>query len=168
MLDTLEAKIYTCINKAQNFSVEIFQIQLKNFWKAKGYSGISNNRLVVSEHPFRHKSASSNRKSNTFLTAGFLENLKGKNKNRPIIAQPNTDSLRNKFGLLASKITKYVDIPLLSEKKLDDSFPTATFSLNGFSKPYRLDRGSNGGGILLCVRGDIPSQLLTDYKVKDI
>ena len=35
MLDTLEAKVYTCINYVQNFSVEIFQIQLKNFEKPK-------------------------------------------------------------------------------------------------------------------------------------
>ena len=39
--------------------------------------------------------------------------------------------------------------------------------LNGFCKPYRLDRNSNGGGILLYVRDDIPSRLLTDYKIKD-
>ena len=68
---------------------------------------------------------------------------------------------------MSSHITKYVDILLLSETKLDDSFPTAQFSLNGFCKPYRLDRSSNGGGILLYVRDDIPSRLLTDYKIKD-
>ena len=55
---------------------------------------------------------------------------------------------------------------LLSETKLDDSFPTAQFLLNDFCKPHRLDRSSNGGGILLYVRDDIPSQLLTDYKIK--
>ena len=101
------------------------------------------------------------------LTTGFLENLRWKNKNRPIIAQLNINSLRNKFGFLSSQINKYVDIPLLSETKLDDSFPTGQFSLNGYSKPYRLDRSSNGGGILLYVRDDILSRLLTDYKIKD-
>ena len=64
-------------------------------------------------------------------------------------------------------ITKYVDILLLSETKLDDSFPTAQSLLNGFCKPFRLDRSSNGGGILLYVRDGIPSGLLTDYKIKD-
>ena len=54
---------------------------------------------------------------------------------------------------------------LLSETKLDGSFPIARFSLNGFSKPYR--GCSNRGGILLYVRDDIPSRLLTDYKIKD-
>ena len=68
---------------------------------------------------------------------------------------------------MSSQTTKYVDILLLLETRLDDSFPTAQFSLNGFCKPYRLDRSSNGGGILLYVRDDIPSRLLTDYKIKD-
>ena len=68
---------------------------------------------------------------------------------------------------MSSQITKYVDIILLSETKLHDSFPTAQFSLNAFCKPNRLDRSSNGGGILLYVRDDIPSRLLTDYKIKD-
>ena len=128
---------------------------------------MSNNRLVESEHPFRPESASSSKRSNTSLAAGFLENLRGKNKNRPIITQLNINSLRNKFGILSSQITKYVDILLISETKLDDSFPTAQFSLNGFSKPYRLDSSSSGAGVLLYVRDDIPSRPLTDYKIKD-
>ena len=135
--------------------------------KTKGCPDISNNSLVESEHPFRPESASLSTRSNTSLTVDFLENLRGKNKNRPIIAQLNINSLRNKFGFLSSHITKYVDILLLAETKLDDSFPTAQFSLNGFCKPYRLDRSSNGGGILLYVRDDIPSRLLTVYKIKD-
>ena len=126
-----------------------------------------NNSLVESEHPFRPQSASLSRRTKTFLTAGFFENLRRKNKNHPIIAQLNVNSLRNKFVFLSSHITKYVDVLLLSETKLDDSFPTAQFLLNGFCKPYRLDRSSNGGGILLYVRDDIPSRLLTDYKIKD-
>ena len=101
------------------------------------------------------------------LTTGLLENLRWKNENRPIIAQLNINSLRNKFGFLPSQITEYVDILLLSETMLDDSFPAGQFSLNGYSKPYRLDRSSNGGGILLYVRDDIPSRLLTDYDIKD-
>ena len=69
---------------------------------------------------------------------------------------------------MSSQITKYVDILLLSETNLDDSFLTAEFSLNTFSKPYRLDRSSNGGGILLYVRDDIPSPLLADYKINNL
>ena len=53
-----------------------------------------------------------------------------------------------------------VDILMVSETKLDGSFPTVQFLLHGFSVPYRLDGNSKGGGILLFVREDIPSTLL--------
>ena len=33
------------------------------------------------------------------------------------------------------------------------------FLIDGFDMPHRLDRNSNGGGLLLFVRGDIPSNL---------
>ena len=33
-----------------------------------------------------------------------------------------------------------------------------------FCKLYRLDRCSNGGGLMLYIREDIPSRLLTEYK----
>ena len=52
----------------------------------------------------------------------------------------------------------------MSETKHDDTFPTAQFFLDGFKKPYRLDRCSKGGSLLLFVRDDISSRLLTEYK----
>ena len=55
-----------------------------------------------------------------------------------------------------------MDILLISETKLDDSFSSAQFLLDGFSKPYRLDLCSNGGGILLYIRDDILSRLLSN------
>ena len=53
-------------------------------------------------------------------------------------------------------------ILLISETKLDDSFPSAQFLLDRFSKPYRLDRCSNGGGILLYIRDDAPARHLSN------
>ena len=68
-------------------------------------------------------------------------------------------------------MTGYVDILLEIESKLDNSFPTAQFptaqfQINGFSSLYWLDRNARGGGILFCVREDIPSKLLkgTDFE----
>ena len=68
---------------------------------------------------------------------------------------------------MSSQINKNVDTLLLSKAKLNDSFLTAPFSLSKFSKTYRLDRWSNGGGILLYTIDDIHSRLLTDCKIKD-
>ena len=50
---------------------------------------------------------------------------------------------------------------MISKTKLDESFLTSQFFMNGFSSPHRLDRNCNGGGILLYIREDIPSKLLS-------
>ena len=49
----------------------------------------------------------------------------------------NIDSLSIKFNQLKELA---VDILLLTETKLDDSFPTSQFLVDGFSEPFRLDR----------------------------
>ena len=49
---------------------------------------------------------------------------------------------------------------MISETKLDDSFPTRQFLIKGFSAPYRLERNRSGGGILVYVREDIVSHLI--------
>ena len=96
-----------------------------------------------------------------------LKSLREKNLDRPIFVQININSIRNKFQFLASKVISNLDVLLVSEAKLDDSFPTAQFLLDGFSKPCRLDRCSNGGGLLLYIKGDISSRLLTDLRLSD-
>ena len=54
---------------------------------------------------------------------------------------------------------------MVSETKIGDSFLVDNFVIDGCSTPYRLDHDSNGGGIMLYVREDIPSNLLaTDKK----
>ena len=68
--------------------------------------------------------------------------------------------MRNKFQFLEKDICANLDILLILETKLDDSFSSAQSLLDGFSKPYRLGRCSNGGGILLYIRDDIPLRLL--------
>ena len=54
----------------------------------------------------------------------------------------------------------------MTESKLDNSFPTAEFQINGFTSPYRLDTNAHDRGILLYIREDIPSKLLkwTDFE----
>ena len=82
-----------------------------------------------------------------------------KNPNRLIIAQLNINSLRNKFDSLVRMLHNNLDILLISETKIDSSFPNAQFQIEGYTT-YRLDRNVNGGGILLYIREDIPSTLL--------
>ena len=88
-----------------------------------------------------------------------IENIRLKNPNRLIIAQLNINSLRYKFDSLVEILHSNVDILLISETKIDFSFPTAQFKIERYTT-YRLDRNSNRGWILLNVREDIPSTLL--------
>ena len=84
-----------------------------------------------------------------------LRALRKKNLNKLIIAHLNVNSLRNKFELLKEQIQDNIDILMISETKIDASFPIGQFLLNGYSTPFRLDRNADGGGILLYVREDI-------------
>ena len=61
--------------------------------------------------------------------------------------------------MLSDQIKGNIYVLLVSETKLDDSFPIAIFLIDGFSTSYRLDRDSNGGGLMLFVREDISSNL---------
>ena len=87
--------------------------------------------------------------------------IRKRNLNKLVVAHLNINSLRLKFDSLAQKITGNVDILMISETKLDNSFPEGQFLIEGYSKPYRIDRNCHGGGIMLYVRADIPSKLLS-------
>ena len=72
--------------------------------------------------------------------------------NKLTFAHLNINSIRNKFEFLAEQIKGKIDILMISETKTDESFPHGNFLIDGFSSPYRLDRDSKGGGIMLYVR----------------
>ena len=72
----------------------------------------------------------------------------------------NINSLRNKFELLVDQFKGNINVLTIFETKIDDSFSLGDFLIGGFSKPYKLDCDSLGGGIFLYVREDIQSNLL--------
>ena len=96
-----------------------------------------------------------------------MNDVREKNINRSIIGQLKINSIRNNFHFLESEACKHLDILRISETKTDESFPSAQFLLDGFSRPYRLDSCANRGGMFLHVRDDISSFLLTEYKLQD-
>ena len=89
-----------------------------------------------------------------------LKVMREDSPNTIIVGHLNINSLRNKFEALEHVINRNLDIILLSETKLNDLFPLVQFILKGYGIPYRLDRNSNGGGLLLYVHEDIPSKFL--------
>ena len=77
------------------------------------------------------------------------------NINETIVAHLNVNSLRNKFDSLAGQMTGNIDILMVSDVKLDESFLISQFIIKGFGVPYRVDRNANVGGIVLLVREEI-------------
>ena len=77
----------------------------------------------------------------------------------------NINSICNKFEMLSMSVAQYVDILVLSETKLDSTFPSIQFLINGFSVPHTLDQNSKGGGILLYVRDKIIVLPLNRYSL---
>ena len=90
----------------------------------------------------------------------ILKPMRQENANKLVFAHMKISSLRNKFKLLANQVKGNIDVLMNSEAKTDDSFLFGKFLIGGFSKRYKLDRDSLGGGILLYVREDTPSNLL--------
>ena len=66
-------------------------------------------------------------------------------------------------------VSGYFDVIIVTETKLDDSLLKAQFWIDDFYIPYRLDRNRNEGGLMIYVRDDTPSKMLTKHNVpKDI
>ena len=76
------------------------------------------------------------------------------------MAHINLNYLRNKFEMFTSSVTEYIDILMISETTLHDTFLHVLYYLKDFSNPHRLDRYSHGCAILVYVRNNIPSNLV--------
>ena len=64
-------------------------------------------------------------------------------------------------------MSKYVHLLVITETRLDDSLLTSKFLVIGFSVSCRLGRNRNGDGIMIFIRDDIPSRLLTKHVFPD-
>ena len=95
-----------------------------------------------------------------------LKALRSDNSDKLVFAHININSIRNKFEFLSTQVKGNIDVLMVSETKIDNSFPVGNFVIDGFSTPYRLDRDSNGGLIMMYVREDILSNLLATDKKK--
>ena len=74
-----------------------------------------------------------------------LHKVRIENPSRIIFGQININSIRNKFDLLMNIIKNEIDILMISETKIDNSFPVSQFTMTVYSIPFRLDRTSHGG-----------------------
>ena len=77
------------------------------------------------------------------------------------------NSIRNKFDMLFSMVKDNIDILMVSETKLDSSFPQAQFRIEGYVPQFRYDRNSHGGDILHFIREDIATKIISITPLKD-
>ena len=130
----------------------------------KIYNGTSKNDFLLKANFYNDNDESSNisnisnssevKESYPSICDDVVENpdlraLRKKNLCKLIIAHLNVNSLRNKLEFLKEQIQDNIDILMISETKIDVSFPTHQFLLNGYSTTFQLDRNAHGGGILL-------------------
>ena len=91
----------------------------------------------------------------------ILQGLRTRNTDKIILGHLNINSVRNKFDFLVDLVKDKVDVLVISETKIDCTFPNEQFKAQGYSNPFRLDRNDCGGGLLIYTRNDIPARELT-------
>ena len=95
-----------------------------------------------------------------------LQKIRSSNINRLIVGQLNINSLKSKFEGITNLI-QHIDILVLTETKLDETFPKNQFLIHGYSSPFCQDRNSNRGGVMIYAREDIPCKMLSKHDTPD-
>ena len=78
-----------------------------------------------------------------------------------VVANLNINSIRNEFEALMQNVSGGVDLLTISETKIDERFPKSQFLIKCFSDPFRIDRNSHRGVILLYVKENILIKLVS-------
>ena len=135
-------------------------------------SNSTDNPICCGDQTFSHMESSSNFNSGEEEETPdiLLNNLRLKNLNRLILGHLNINSIRNKFEALKLIVKNNLDILIVSESKLDHTFPDKQFSMDGY-RTIRHDRelnGQIGGGIIIFIREDIPCKELKFHPDKEI
>ena len=64
-------------------------------------------------------------------------------------------------------LSEVLGVLMITETKLNDSFPEQQFHIKGFNIPFRLDCNRYGRGLLLYVRNNINAVFLKSYVFPD-
>ena len=107
-----------------------------------------------------HKSSACKLQTNSELKASITqqtENQKARDDDLIdlLIGNLNISSICSIFNQTKCLLKGKVDILAITESKLNTSFRTTQFLIDGYSKPFRFDRNRNAVGVLLYVREDI-------------
>ena len=104
-------------------------------------------------------------KENAFTT---LRSWRVKNSDRITLGSLNINSIPKKIDDLRTLVTNNLDILVVQETKIDDTFSNESIQIPGYEhKPFRRDRKLGGGGIITYVREDIPSKAVNLVNIPD-
>ena len=92
-----------------------------------------------------------------------LKNRRLENPKKVMLGHLNINSIPKKFEGIMDLVKGKLDIFLISETKIDTSFPDEQFCCEGYSIPHRKDRILGGGCLLMYVNENIPSRLLNEH-----
>ena len=81
--------------------------------------------------------------------------IRAENFDNIIVGTLKINYISPKFDEFKLTVSGYFDVIIVTETKLDDSFPKVQFCIDGFSISYRFDMNRNGGGVMIYVRDDI-------------
>ena len=98
----------------------------------------------INEH--LENSESLNNRDCTRDAKTLISEYRVSNSEKVVFATLNINSLQNKFSSLADLVANNIDILVIEETKIDESFPEGQFLLPGYKKPYRKDRNCHGWG----------------------
>ena len=90
--------------------------------------------------------------------------MKRKKPKNVFLGHLNINSIKNKFASVWELIKDNFNIFLLSESKLDSSFPDDQFSIPGY-QIVRKDRDRNGGGFVFYINEDIPFKIIQNSRL---
>ena len=130
-------------------------------------SSVESDPLLNNGNIYRTLNASMHNEINVDVNTPdiILSKLRINNADRIIIAHININFLENKFEPLVSLVKDKVDIILVSETKLDDTFPINQFLIDGYSTPIRKDRNCHGGGLICFISDDLPYKELESHNL---
>ena len=75
----------------------------------------------------------------------------------------NINFIRNKLENLCGRLVDKVDILTFPETKLDGSFPTNRFLIQGFHQLFWLDINMNSGGLLIYIKSVLSANILLNH-----
>ena len=85
----------------------------------------------------------------------------------PLIGYLKINSIRNKILDIREVFGKLqLDYFVLSETKIDESFPSAQLNINDYEIQNRRNRDKNGGGIIKFVRKGFITKRMKEYETK--